>query len=209
MRKHVVKAGECIASIAHDFGVPLEALVQANAALEAERGELGILAPGDIVDVPSVSARTENLNASGSYRIRLHRAVNPVTLRFTRVSGAPRPGEPVVLEIDGFDEVQERTTDADGCATFMVPARARTGKILLGDNRFAMPVAFGDLDPLSSVRGVQSRLKHLGYYSRVVDGELGPWTYQALRAFQRDNELEPTDEIDEPTRVKLLERAGA
>jgi N-acetylmuramoyl-L-alanine amidase len=209
MRTHVVKAGECIASIAHELGVPLEALVQANAVLEAERGELGILAAGDVVNVPFISPKTERVDGSGSHRIRLHRAVNPVTIRFTRMSGQPRPAEPVVLEIDGFDEEQTRTTDADGCATFMIPARARTGRVLLGDNRFAMPVTFGDLDPLSTVRGVQSRLKHLGYYSRAVDGELGPWTYQALRAFQRDNRLEPTDEIDDQTRAKLLMRAGA
>lgn len=208
MRTHVVKAGECIASIAHDCGVPVDALVSANKALEAERGELGILAEGDIVKVPDVSPKTVKVDGSGSFRVRLHRSVNPVTLRFTRVSGEPRPDEPVVLKIDGLDEGQERTTDTEGRATFMIPARAKTGTILLGERRFAMPVTFGDLDPVSTVRGAQGRLAHLGYYSRAVDGELGPYTFQALRAFQRESQLELSDELDAPTLAKLLERAG-
>lgn len=208
MHKHLVQAGECIASIAHDYGVPLDALVEANAELEAERGELGVLAEGDVVNVPPIVPKVESVNGTGSYFIRLHRTVSPVTIRFTRVSGKPRFDEPAVLKIDGVDEEQSRVTDADGCATFMIPARAKTGTILLGDNRFPMPVLFGDLDPITTVRGAQSRLKHLGYYWRAVDGELGPYTYQALRAFQRDAQLELTDEFDAPTLAVLAERAG-
>ena len=208
MSEHVVQPGECISSIAYHHGIPIEALSEANPDLEAERGEFGILAEGDVVVLPERVPKNVQLGSTGSHRIRLHRTANPVTLRFTRVSGAPQPAQRVVLTVDGVAAVQERTTDDDGRVTFMIPARALKGTIVLGDPGVSMPVVFGELDPISTTRGVQSRLKHLGYYSRDVDGKLGPYTYQAVRAFQKENGLSVTSELDPPTRDLLVLRAG-
>ena len=208
MAVHVVRRGECIASIAFDHGLPVEVLVEANADLESERGELGILAEGDQVEVPEVRPKHVEVDGTGSYVVRLVHIANPITMRFTRISGEPLLGERVALKVDGVPVHQERTTGDDGHATFLVPAWAKTGSVIVGDPGLAMPVTFGDLDPITTIRGVQGRLKQLGYYWRDVDGEIGPFTHQALRAFQRDAALETTAELDDRTRSLIAERAG-
>ena len=45
---------------------------------------------------------------------------------------------------------------------------------------------------------VQRKLKKLGYYEGVVDGELGRGTRAAIRAFQAENGLDETWKIDRP-----------
>ena len=50
-----------------------------------------------------------------------------------------------------------------------------------------------------SVRDAQRRLNELGYSAGTPDGATGPRTAAALRAFQRDNGLQPTGRLDAPT----------
>ena len=48
----------------------------------------------------------------------------------------------------------------------------------------------------SIVGQVQRKLKKLGYYESKVDGEIGPGTRAAIRAYQEENKLEVTGQID-------------
>jgi hypothetical protein len=48
----------------------------------------------------------------------------------------------------------------------------------------------------STVAQVQRKLKKLGYYESSVDGEIGPKTRAAIRAYQEENSLEITGQID-------------
>ncbi len=43
---------------------------------------------------------------------------------------------------------------------------------------------------------VQRKLKKLGYYTSTVDGEIGPGTRTAIRAYQEENGLEITGRVD-------------
>jgi peptidoglycan hydrolase-like protein with peptidoglycan-binding domain len=43
---------------------------------------------------------------------------------------------------------------------------------------------------------VQRILKRLGYYRGPIDGDFGPGTSAAVRAYQVDNQLPPTGRID-------------
>lgn len=195
-------------SLADARGALLDALIEANPDLAAERAEPGVLAPGDLVKVPPKAPKTVQLDSDGSHRIRLPHSANPVTIRFDQESGQVWAGEVVVLTIEGVPGEQTRTADVDGCVTFMIPARAERGEVRIGESPTVLPVTFGDLDPLSTVRGVQARLRHLGYYRRAVDGHLGPYSHEALLAFQKDNGLPVTAVLDDQTRALLGELAG-
>ena len=64
------------------------------------------------------------------------------------------------------------------------------------------------LEPIASLRGVQQRLKDLGYYTKAVDGLAGAKseTTNAIKTFQYLNNLPVTgDAADEQTRLKLAE----
>lgn len=55
---------------------------------------------------------------------------------------------------------------------------------------------------------VQERLKHLGYYEGVVDGQAGPATAAAVKHFQHDNKLHETGVVDADTDTALGMSAG-
>ena len=52
-------------------------------------------------------------------------------------------------------------------------------------------------------RDAQKKLQEKGYYSGPVDGVIGAKTSSGLREFQKDNKLEVTGKLDEPTAEKL------
>ena len=55
----------------------------------------------------------------------------------------------------------------------------------------------------SEVKKLQNRLKELGYYKNVVDGEYGSGTVTAVKAFQKKNDLTQTGTADKTTQTKL------
>jgi hypothetical protein len=59
--------------------------------------------------------------------------------------------------------------------------------------------AYNDQDPGQVIADVQAALQRRGYDAGGVDGTYGPMTRRALLAFQRDNGLPVTGQIDQPT----------
>lgn len=55
----------------------------------------------------------------------------------------------------------------------------------------------------STTAQVQRKLKTLGYYDSSVDGEIGPKTRAAIRAYQEENSLEITGQIDKALLASL------
>jgi peptidoglycan hydrolase-like protein with peptidoglycan-binding domain len=58
-------------------------------------------------------------------------------------------------------------------------------------------------DSDSTTAQVQSKLKKLGYYDSSVDGSIGPKTRAAIRAYQEENKLEITGQIDKELLTSL------
>ena len=63
--------------------------------------------------------------------------------------------------------------------------------------------AYNDLAPDQVVANVQAALQELGYYQGPINGLLDPATGAALANYQRDNGLNITSAIDEPTLAAL------
>jgi len=59
------------------------------------------------------------------------------------------------------------------------------------------------LAPDQVVANVQAALQELGYYQGPINGLLDPATGAALANYQRDNGLNITSAIDEPTLAAL------
>ncbi|MEP6822089.1 MAG: peptidoglycan-binding domain-containing protein [Chthoniobacterales bacterium] len=58
---------------------------------------------------------------------------------------------------------------------------------------------YNDLEPGEVIARVQAELQRLGYDPGSVDGDFGPATREALVAYQQDNGLQATGEIDQDT----------
>jgi hypothetical protein len=60
-----------------------------------------------------------------------------------------------------------------------------------------------EMEPSEAIANVQTALQDLGYYPYEVDGLMGPATRDAISNYQRDNGLEITSAIDQPTLESL------
>ncbi len=107
----------------------------------------------------------------------------------------------------------ERRTAAEGIVEAEVPVVVEIDLKIWFEGDTGEPdtytVQLGKLGPLDTVEGVQDRLTSLGYIVGAVDGRPGPGTQAAIKAFQSDNGLRVTGEIDEALRNKLKEAYGS
>ncbi len=110
------------------------------------------------------------------------------------------------LHIGG--KVIEGVTDGDGMIECGIPPGAREALLVLDPgtpNEWPLPLKLGFLDPVEEPTGVQARLNNLGFHCGEVDGNPGPRTTGALKAFQTQMGLPATGDLDETTRNKLRE----
>jgi len=202
--KHVVKQGECFISIAASKGFSWQTLWNdiGNKALKDLRKDPHVILPGDEILIPEKKLREETGNTD--QRHTFQRIGLPPKMRIVLLDDNqdPRVDLPYILEVDG--ETFSGTTDGGGVVEHRISPRASTGNLRVGPEyveRYTLRL--GHLDPHDEVVGVQKRLKNLGYECGEFDGEAGPKTKAALRAFQKRCGIEETGIIDETTRQKL------
>ncbi len=205
MVEHLVRVGECAASIAASARTTIEALwnLPENAELRQTRGDPYVLAPGDRVQVPVAQGQRHTLPTGMRHVFR--RIATHTDFEVTaRLAGRPRADIGFVLVLDD-DEGQaiEGTTDGAGVVRARIPATARRGVLRFADGRGTLSFGLGELDPLATMAGIQGRLRDLGEYGHAVDGVWGPHTARALRNFQRAHGLPITGHADDATVARL------
>lgn len=78
-------------------------------------------------------------------------------------------------------------------------------ELLFSDNApYASQEPEQDDETTEKIASVQEKLKVLNYYSGVCDGAIGTYTTEAIWAFQIDNDLEATGELDEETIAAIM-----
>lgn len=114
---------------------------------------------------------------------------------------------------DKRDEVGEILDEPDLERARQTAALWEAGEPLAEANRVDTPaewtedmMATASLDVEGTVRSVQTLLNELGYDAGPEDGMFGARTTSAIAAFQGDNELEQTGEIDGELVRALIER---
>jgi len=207
---HIVRQGDSIISLSKRHSIPVDKIWDhpENQPLR-ERGRTpAVLFAGDEVTIPE----KENKEVEGSTEQR-HRFCCKGRTSWLRVNfrrqGEPRANEPYWVLVDGRDI--RGNLDADGKLEVRIPGDAREAVVLLGQEgpqeRYTLKI--GHIDPLTEVRGVQQRLKNLGFSCGNEDNEIGPRTRAALRSFQEKHDFQVTGEIDDPTKNRLREIYGS
>ena len=210
---HVVREGEDIPAIAWRYGVdPEELWNHADNAELREHRDRHVLMPGDRVTIPRRAERASFAVAAGQtkrYSAHVPRHEMALVLQYC---GEPRRDKEITVEVDG--RTLHLATDGDGLLRFPVLPGARFARLVVHDTLGDVPwdheihLDIGGLDPLSSLRGQQGRLRALGYPVGAIDGVMGPRTRHAVEEFQRHQGLEVTGAIDASTR-DALERLSA
>lgn len=202
---HKVRKGDCVASIAAEYGFADWRAVwnhPGNADLRARRKSPNVLLEGDDVVLPEPRKVMATVPAGKDHRfvLRLPRARLRLELHDRR--GRALASRRFELTVGG--ETLSGTTDDAGRIDEPIPARAQEAELrvfLDGDRELEIPLAVGHLDPEDSESGVRQRLRNLGYLrEREPDDEV---ITSALREFQRDNGLELTGSADDATQGQL------
>ena len=204
MREHRVQQGDCLSSIAHEYGFNPDTLWchGANTELRTRRGDCNVLSPGDVVAIPDQQTKAESCATDQRHRFRRRGVPAFLRLRLL-VEDEPRAGESYVLEVDGV-EIASGVTNSDGLLEERIPPNAVSAALRFADGS-VVALDLGELDPIDTIAGVQGRLLNLGYDCGDVDGALSEQTHEALRAFQTKHGLAVTGEPDEATKSKLAD----
>jgi len=210
MPRYTVRQGDCIMSIAEDYGFSWKTIWNHadNAALNQLRQDPNILFPGDVVVVPDKTPRVEPKPTEQRHKFVKKISPAQVRLRLLDLKRQPRPNLQYVAIVDGASSSGK--TDGDGYLTINVKPNARQLKLQVteGSKTEEYTLPLGAIDPIDTLSGVQHRLANLGYPCGTEQGSIGPLTKTALRAFQKEMNLTVSGELDDATRQKLKEIHG-
>lgn len=133
------------------------------------------------------------------------------TVRLRLVAdGTPRAGRAYTLELDE-GTVRQGTTDADGFLVEHVPAATAHVTVRVEVPDFGTEeyvLRLGQLDPADAPRGLQQRLRNLGF-TCAPSGELDAQTRQALALFQAPEGRDASSTPDASKVQRLEEAHGA
>lgn len=212
MGRHVVKQGECFASIAARYGFADEKAVTEdpqNADLRERRPESGLLCPGDEVFIPERSRK--EVDAKAGEVTRLTVTVPERRVLLTVLDGADQPIADAPCVIEGGEVVATGTTDGAGGLEAVLPGTLRWARLDVGGLEWELDL--GGLDPAEGTAdggraGVAGRLSNLGYDPGEGTGESDERLRFALRGFEVDHGVERAPDDEAASIRKLKEVHG-
>jgi len=219
MRNYKVQPGDCLATIASEFGFSDYHQIYdhpSNADFKKKRPNPFVIKAGDELAIPDKPTPTTYQCETGKEHVfTLARPETRISI-YVRDGHRPLANRDYIFTVGNVQS--HGRTDAAGFVSQAVPAWATRAELYFPNGDISFDVRIGALDPLIEVSGLQQRLENLGFasddWSGFVlddDGAIGSATTEALRRFQLENQLEPTGEIDEDTvaRLRKLHDRGA
>jgi hypothetical protein len=204
---HRVQQGECLASIAHRYGVMDWRRIldhPDNDALREKRPDPHVLAPGDTVVVPDKEERVADVATGKEHKFKVKLPRVKLRLHLHGRDGEPLAGKRYELTVAG--STVSGTTAGDGLLEEEVPADATTGTLRVfasdddPEHGTRIELAIGHLDPIDHDEGARARLRNLGFLVKSgADDADGRSLAKALRWFQKQHGLEVTGELDDAT----------
>jgi hypothetical protein len=199
---HVVKQGECMSSIADQYGFFWFTLWnhEKNAELKDRRQNPNVLMAGDRVFIPEKRQKEESGETGKAHTFQLKGVPVKLNLEMLDFDGTPRAGTKYALTVDG--KKTSGVIPDDGMISEVISPHAKSASLKLETGE-EFDIDLGYMNPVEYASGVQARLKNLGYYKGEVTGALDDETRRALRRFQREKGLEESGEADQETRNAL------
>jgi len=206
---HVIRPGECMATVAARYGFADENAIYGhpdNAELAKLRPNPNMLYPGDVVYVPEREDRSESIATGGAHTFVVRVAEKQLKIAVHDEDG-PRAGVAYTLVVAG--ETIRGTTDGDGKLDQTIPAHARVGRLTIGAAQYEVEI--GALDPIEDTpddgeSGVRGRLRNLGIELPRDDARsLG----HAIAMFQVMYDLPVTGIVDAKTIAALQNAHGS
>lgn len=226
MKKHAVKEGEDLDSIAYEHGFFPDTLWEhdLNKALRDKRDNRNMLMPSvDVVVIPELRPSEATVDTDARHTFRRKGVPSILRIRFHR-NNKPRAHLPYILQIVTMSgkRVPDITneTDDDGLLEESIPPNSAEGEIILdpGEYQELIPIQLAAINPVdddrTGIQGVQSMLNNMGYFCGEEDDQLNEQTIAGVREFQERNGLTPliadnATEVDQKTRDNIEQAYSA
>ncbi|MFD2645221.1 peptidoglycan-binding domain-containing protein [Pseudomonas japonica] len=206
---HLVSGNDSVDSIAYDNGLYWQTLWHHpnNAELRQARGDQrNILAEGDRLFVPDITPR--DVAKALDRRHRFRRKGIPVTVEVRLTENDDEPRADLGYRIKAGKRETEGRSDADGWIRFGLMPDIGSGTLTLETGE-TFDLVFSSMRPSATLKGVQGRLRNLGYFDGPPDGKTSPALDAALRHFQALCGLQVTGEVNDATIAELERRHGS
>lgn len=203
MSSYRIQQGDCLSNLAKRHGFDWKTIWDhpSNQKLKELRKDPNVLFPGDTLFIPDKELRWDKAATTQRHVFVVKPPKVKVRLRILE-EGKPVAGAPFTLSVDGV-EIKSGSTDGNGLLEGEVDADARVAHVEMPEQKKLYVMKLGHLDPITEVRGVQARLKQLGFYGGEIDGEHGEDTELAVWGFQMNQNIEATGQVDDATRAAL------
>jgi hypothetical protein len=218
-RAHIVRDGDYLSLLAVRNGFDAEEVWNdsKNDEIRELREDMDLLAPGDLVYIPSQKKTTElKVKPGQANTYAAHIPEISLRVQFTY------EGEVLAAEDIECDDIvnpppDPPQTDGDGYLVLTVPMGTKCVSVRFPDRNLEFRLRVASLDPVETINGKRQRLLNLGYFAplpllghtlskkEVAQLELS----RALAAFQADNDLPVTGDADPDTESKLEELFGS
>jgi hypothetical protein len=210
LKPYVVRQGDYLAKLAFVYGFDADDVWSdgKNADLKQSRPDPNVLAPGDVLQIPTAKKEGQPISKG---------TTNPYTVNVPKVKvelffkqgDNPLAGEECAVEGLGDPDpgAPPLSTDGGGKLSLDVPVTTREFFVIFpkGEST-AIHFYLGDVDPVSENTGVTQRLVNLGYLPAYFDDDpdrMADLVKKAVAAFQAENGIDPSGEVDDATRKAL------
>lgn len=208
---HTVEKGDCMTSIAAKYGFGKYETIYndgANAQFKQDNPNPDVLKPGSTVVIPDRKEKPFSKGTDSSHKFKAKIPKAKLKLELKDETGAALANKKYRLTIG--NTVVEANTDGSGKIDKDIPPEARYGTLTVWMDEsdpaaqvYQFAIAMGALEPETTINGAQQRLLNLGYDCGGVTGVLDDKTKAALKAFQKDNTITESGNLDEATKNKL------
>lgn len=200
-KKHKVKQGEWLARIARQYKFRDWRIIwlhDSNKELREKRKNPDILYPGDIIIIPKEDCNKYSVE-TGQKKV-ISSKENIDWLQIDIPNSVLRHNGEFILQFDGRTE---QIKCRDGHFEEQIPNGAMSAKLIIKNSKAEgkteeIVLQIGHLDPVRTTKGVQARLKLLGFYQGDIDGKKdSKETQAAVATFQIYRSIQPIKKFGE------------
>lgn len=217
---HTVQDGEGLQSLAHLQRInPLRIWDHPkNQALFQLRKNPHILHPGDELYLPEGIRECPGLETGQCHKLQFGRYPCEIRMVVDVASIYAEKSVHYQLELEDGTMLRGCTTlraDSPSKLAMRIPATVDSGVLTVfldpedPEQNLRVNVGLGHLCPVDETRGLQARLRNLGYDVGELDGSRGPRTEQGLEAFRQDLRVASRDKRPGVDEQELARRYGA
>ena len=217
-KTHTVEQGECLSSIAKQYGFRNWHTVYdygENADFRKKRPNPNVLFPGDVIKIPEVQEKKVSCPTAKLHTFVVVKRKRLLRLKLASSQDRMLANKAYTLVVG--DHTYKGKTDGNGLLQHEISADATDAELTFDGYGLKIPLKIAHLDPVHDgngenpiVSGAQARLNNLGFHCGEADGILGPKTQSALRTYQEEvlGRKDPDGNLDEDTRHALLKDHG-